>query len=195
MSQHPFALRATGISKLPLSLAAATITILGGISFVWSQTPKKAGAPAEPASPKPTQSGYLNKAEPSGLRFAPPPKPPVAYLQPLPITYDPQPVFTSDFAPPTTDLPVAKAPGPPPPAPQVVGPSVTSLTSNFSTNRPQGQIPAAPVDLGSVSPQMLVRFFSNGRPNEVELLLTNAVSFKAPVREEKPSSSASYEVK
>ncbi|MBI2948315.1 MAG: hypothetical protein HYY23_11775 [Verrucomicrobia bacterium] len=182
--------------KLPFSLAMVALTLICGPCWVYSQAAKKSAAPSSPAIPKPAPSqGYLSKASPPGLRFAPPPKPPVAYLPPLPITYDPQPVFSSDFAPPTTDLPVGK--GPPPPAlpPSVVGPSVTALVSNFTTNRAQGQIPAAPVDLGSVSPQMLVRFFSTGKPNEVELLLTNAVSFRVPVREEKPSSSASYEVK
>jgi len=200
MSQKTFTSPATWIPKLSITVVVAAFILVSSPCQVYSQASKtqaskKSPASPAPASPKPTSNqGYLSKAAPSGLRFAPPPKPPVAYLPPLPITYDPQPVFSSDFAPPTTDLPLGKgAPSAPPPT--VVGPSVTSLISNFSTNRIQGQIPAAPVDLGSVSPQMLVRFFSTGKPNEVELVLTNAVSFRVPVREDKPSSSASYEVK
>ena len=196
MNKKPFIQPTARFANLPLGLVVAVSTMFFGTSFVYSQAPKKPAGGAGAMSQKPTSSqGYLSKATPPALRFASPPKPPVAYLPPLPITYDPQPVFSSDFAPPTTDLPVAQAPPPPPLQPSVVGPSMTSLVSSFTTNRPPGQIPSAPVDLGSVSPQMLVRFFPGGKHNEVELVLTNAVSFRVPVREEKPSSSASYEVK
>jgi hypothetical protein len=199
MNQKLFTSPATWVSKLPLSIAVAALTLVLNPCLVHSQAPKNQ-APKKSATPSPSipkavpGQGYLSKAAPSGLRFAPPPKPPVAYLPPLPITYDPQPVFSSDFAPPT-DFLAGKSPAPSDQPLKVVGPSVTSLVSNFTTSRVQGQIPAAPVDLGSVSPQMLVRFFPSGKPNEVELLLTNAVTFRVPVREDKPSSAASYEVK
>ncbi|MBI4659417.1 MAG: hypothetical protein HY735_11300 [Verrucomicrobia bacterium] len=157
---------------------------------------KKAASSSSPAAPKATSpQGYLGKSSPMGLRFAPPPKPPVAYLPPLPITYDPQPVFSSDFAPPTTELPAPQPSVGPAPPPAITNVAVTILASNFVGTNRNGQIPASPVDLGSVSPQMLVRFFPNGRIGQVELFLTNGASFNVPVREDKRSSSASYEVR
>lgn len=183
-------------AKLVWSFSLTALMILFGPQRVHSQGAKKSGpAPSAPGQKSASNQGYLSLAAPSGLRFAAPPKPPVAYLPPLPITYDPQPVFSSEFAPPTTDLATPKPPPPAPLPPSVVSPSLTSLASNFGTNRSSGQIPTAPVEMGSVSPQMLVRFFPGGKLGEVELLLTNAMSFRVPVREEKPSSSASYEVK
>ena len=200
MNQSFQTFAATRGSKLSLSLTLALTTFgcvfLGGTPEGFTQTPKKPAEKASLSNSKTASSpGYLNKTPPPGLRFAAPPKPPVPYLPPLPITYDPQPIFSSDFAPPTADLPVTKSAAPPAQQHTVVSPSVTALASNFGTNRMVGQIAGSPVDLGSVSPKMLVRFFQNGKPSEVELLVTNAPSFQVPVREIKPSSSASYEVK
>ena len=139
MNQTFLTFAATRGAKLSLGLALAIPTFgcvfFGGTPAGFAQAPKK---PAEKAPPLNTKTasgpGYLNKTPPSGLRFAAPPKPPVAYLPPLPITYDPQPIFSSDFAPPTSDLPVTKAPAPPAQLHAVVSPSVTALASNFSTN-------------------------------------------------------------
>jgi hypothetical protein len=142
-------------------------------------------------------SGYLNKISPPGLRFAPPPKPPVAYLPPLPITYDPQPVFTPEFASPMSDLPkppssnTASAPAP---NPVVPGPERLSPIYNNGGNK-QSQIPVSAGEAGVVSPQMLVKFFQAAQPAEVQMLMNNPVSFKAPLPAERPSSSATYEVK
>jgi hypothetical protein len=145
-----------------------------------------------------TPAGYLSKSSPSGLRFAAPPKPPVAYLPPLPITFDPQPVYTFEFASPMQDLPKPSNAGAPPPkiaVPQVPGPEIVSpLYNNPGSRQGGGQIPMTSGEVGIVSPQMLVKFFQVGQP-EVQMLMSNPVSFKAPVREERPSSSATYEQK
>ena len=180
--------------RMVLSLPIA-VMVLALADPVWSQTDKKAtpaGTPERARSS--TTRGYLSQLPPPGLRFAAPPKPPVAYLPPLPITYDPQPVFSSEFAPPTTDLVSPRMALPSSSEPPVMNVPFAALTSNFNTNR-TGNIPSGPVDVASVSPQMLVRFFQSGKPRDIELLLTNAVSFRVPVQGEKPSSSASYEVK
>ena len=177
---------------LILSIA---VMMLGLTNTVWSQTVKKGTPVTTPEGPKPsTGRGYLSQLPPPGLRFAAPPKPPVANLPPLPITYDPQPVFSSEFASPTTDLHSPITALPPSSEPPATSVPFAALTSNFNTNR-TGNIPSGPVDMASVSPQMLVRFFQNGKPRDIELLLTNAVSFRVPVQDEKRSSSASYEVK
>ncbi len=180
--------------RMVLSLPIA-VMILGLANTVWSQTVKKGTPVATPEGPRPSTSrGYLSQLPPPGLRFAAPPKPPVAYLPPLPITYDPQPVISSEFAPPTTDLISPRTVLPSSSEPPVMNVPFAALTSNFNTNR-TGNIPSGPVDVASVSPQMLVRFFQSGKPRDIELILTNAVSFRVPVQDYKPSSSASYEVK
>jgi hypothetical protein len=170
-------------------IAAFLILSLIGVPISSGQNAKK-----EPSVKKEaTQSGYLSKAPPAGLRFAPPPKPPVAYLPPLPITQDPQPVFSGEFAPPT-DFPV------PPPSPKPVAIQPASQIVPFAelastlTNR-QGKIPPTPVEFNRVSPQMLVRFFQNGKPEEVQLLIGDPVSFRVPEKENRPSSTAGYELK
>ena len=180
--------------RMVLSLPIAAM-VLGLAGTGWSQTAKKAAAVASQEEHKATPTrGYLSQLPPPGLRFAAPPKPPVAYLPPLPITYDPQPVFSSEFAPPTTDLPSPRMAVPASSDPPALSVPFAALTSNFNTNR-TGSIPSGPVDMASVSPQMLVRFFQSGKPRDIELLLTNAVSFRVPVQDEKKSSSASYEVR
>jgi hypothetical protein len=164
-----------------------TALLLGGTLHGLGQGRKKDAPPKEPLLP-----GYLSKSPPSSLRFAAPPKPPVAYLPPLPITYDPQPVFSPEFAQPNAPFPVSVStpPTPLPPAPtSLQWPEAASKMTN------KVQIPATPVDMGAVSPQMLVRFFQNGKPADVQMLMTDTVSFRVPVKEEKQSSSASYEVK
>ncbi len=170
-------------------LSLASIIVLGGGLQALAQTPKNA-PPKEAALP-----GYLNKSAPSGLRFAAPPKPPVAYLPPLPISYDPQPVYTPDFAQPIADFPHTVTATPPPPPPFVSSVQWPDSRNSFNTTNKQVLIPATPVDLGAVNPQMLVRFFSNGKPADVQMLVNDPVGFRVPVKEEKPSSSASYQVK
>lgn len=162
---------------------------LGGVWDGLAQAGKKE-TPRVTSAPLP---GYLSKAAPSGLRFAAPPKPPVAYLPPLPIPTDPQPVFSPEFAQPIADVspPARTNPTPSPKLPNSVQwPEIATMFTNK-----QGQIPPTPVDMGAVSPQMLVRFFQSGKPADVQMLMADPVSFRVPVKEEKPSSSASYQVK
>lgn len=151
--------------------------------------------PTTKAAPKeaPTVPGYLSKAPPPGLRFAPPPKPPVASLPPLPITYDPQPVFTPDFAQPLADFPATVRETKQIQAPQTPVVPVLDLASQISTNRGE-KIPPAITSAEAVSPQMLIRFFQNAKPAEIEMLMPNPVYFRPPV-EERRSSSATYELK
>lgn len=170
-------------------LSLASIIVIGGDLQSLAQTRKKA-PPKEVILP-----GYLNNSVPSGLRFAAPPKPPVAYLPPLPISYDPQPVYTPDFAQPTADFPHSVAVTPVPPTTFVSTVVWPDSRNSFNTTNKQVLIPATPVDMGAVSPQMLVRFFSNGKPADVQMLVNDPVGFRVPVKEEKPSSSASYQVK
>lgn len=179
-----------------IRLLSVGFLIVIGLASSYSADPqKKTGASAGTVgNDSPAPSGYLNKAAPPGLRFAAPPKPPVAYLPPLPITYDPQPVFSSEFAPPTVEIAPPKKIVTPQPTNGPTSIRLPDLVSDLGSKR-TGNIPAYPVDMGSVSPQMLVRFFHDGRPGGVEMLLTNGISFQVPVREGKPVSSASYEVK
>jgi len=178
-----------------VALFAFSILVFGLVSSTAQQP-----VPAKKAPPSPATPGYLSKSAPMGLRFAPPPKPPVAYLPPLPITYDPQPVFTPEFASPNGELPQPIHTGSTsnqtaaavPPSPEKV------LSPLYPTNDgavKQGQFPLTAGDVGIVSPQMLVKFFQQNQPGEVQMLINNPVSFRAPVREERPSSSASYQVK
>lgn len=143
--------------------------------------------------------GYLSRPQPSGLRFAPPPKPPVAYLPPLPITYDPQPVFSPEFAQPGTEFPIqsdvtSSKPSPAPPA----SVPITDISSIFKGTK-QGKIPVDTGNQGIVSPQMLVRFFEGGKPMSIEIPIDNLIegplNFQIPVRQGKTSSSATYELK
>jgi hypothetical protein len=177
LSDRPF-----GIPRLSTVVCAAFFgSLLAGFCQNRTQAPKQ----------EIPLSGYLSKSAPSGLRFAAPPKPPVAYLPPLPITYDPQPVYSPDFASPIADLPRAPADDIAPPTLAPTSVPVTDLITMF-TNK-QGKIPQDLVEQGIVNPQMLVRFFQNGKASEIEL--REPISFKVPVKDEKPSSSASYQVK
>lgn len=172
-----------------VSRVIVVLILFGTVFHTLGQSSKK------PPQKETSTTGYLNKAAPSGLRFALPPKPPVAYLPPLPITYDPQPVYNPEFAQPVIDVPrLSTTNAPPPPPPQVSRVPWPEAVTNFPTNKPV-QIPPTPVELGAVSPQMLVRFFQNGKPADVQMLMTDPVNFQVPVREERRSSSATYEVK
>lgn len=188
------ALRSSGPHTLATVTTVATVLFAGALLC--------SGQQPTPASKHPaaTATGYLGKAAPSGLRFAPPPKPPVAYLPPLPITYDPQPVFTPEFANPTGELP----PPPPPPnnssnlaPPSVPGPEkvLSPLYPNHTPGGKQNQVPLSAGEIGVVIPQMLVKFFQPGQPTEVQMLMNNPVMFQPPLRQERPSSSATYQVK
>jgi hypothetical protein len=139
-------------------------------------------------------AGYLSKPPPGGLRFAAPPKPPVEQLPPLPVTYDPQPLFSYEFAQPFGEaarmhsFEVAQPTSPRPP-------SVEELVdSNFI--RPISIPPIVPMDSGVVSPQMLVRFFVPGQTAEAGVIVDSSVAFQPPVqRGPKPSSTAVFRVR
>jgi hypothetical protein len=139
-------------------------------------------------------AGYLNKPPPGGLRFAAPPKPPVEQLPPLPVTYDPQPLFSHEFAQPFGEAARMHSVVPAPSA-FARPPSVEELVdSNFI--RPISIPPVVPVDSGVVSPQMLVRFFAPGQTAEVGVIVDTSVAFQPPVyRGPKPSSSAVFRVR
>lgn len=138
------------------------------------------------------KSGYLSKSTPSGLRFAAPPRPPVAYLPPLPITHDPQPLFNPEFAQPISELPVQPVILPAPSAPSITSIPLTELTSIF-TNK--SKIPESTSVPNVLNPQMFVKFFQQTRPGEGESPSLSSITFRVPVKEEKRSSSAIYEVK
>lgn len=138
------------------------------------------------------KSGYLSKSPPSGLRFAAPLKPPVAYLPPLPITHDPQPLFSPEFAQPISELPVQPVVQPEPSAPSITSFPITELTSIF-TNK--SKIPENPSVPNVLNPQMFVKFFRQTKPVEAESQSLSSITFRVPVKEEKRSSSATYEVK
>ena len=138
------------------------------------------------------KSGYLSKLPPSGLRFAPPPRPPVAYLPPLPISHDPQPVFSPEFAQPISEIPVQPIIHPPPPPRSITSLPITELTS-ILTNK--SKIPESSSVPNVLNPQMFVKFFQHGKPGEGEGNSPSSITFRAPVKDERRSSSANYEVK
>jgi len=165
-------------------------------SSVYGQTTSKDSKALPESSAK---RGYLSRPQPSGLRFAPPPKPPVAYLPPLPITYDPQPVFSPEFAQPGTEFPTQPAvTSSKPITARVASVPITDISSIFKGTK-QGKIPVDTGNLGTVSPQMLVRFFEGGKPISIEIPIDNLIegplNFQIPVRQVKPSSSSTYELK
>lgn len=157
-------------------------------------------AKSSSTSKKPVaKRGYLSKLQPSGLRFASPPRPPVSYLPPLPITYDPQPVFTPEFAMPGTELPVRKSVKVVTNTPTFnLDVPITDLSSIF-TGPKQGKIPTDSGNQEAVSPQMLVRFFENGNRKTIEIpvdnIIGNPLTFRVPVNRPKASGSATYELK
>lgn len=141
--------------------------------------------------PDSVQPGYLSKTAPSGLRFAAPPKPPVTTLPPLPISYNPQPMFMPEFAEPLAELPVPPAPPAPPPVAVPTPVPFTDLVSTLANK--DGKIPGNLPRNDPVLPHMLVKFF-NGKPAD-GLLPAEGVSFQLPVKPSMPSSSATYTVK
>jgi len=160
----------------------------------------QSGKQPKKAEPKSTVTrGYLSNPQAPGLRFAPPPKPPVAYLPPLPISQDPEPIFSPEFAQAGSELPV-------PPEPEKtetkrVPPTPFALTdvASLLKDAKATKIPADGDSLGIVSPQMLVRFFENGKTKTIEIPIPNPIegpiNFRVPVNERKRTSSARYEVK
>ncbi len=184
-----------GLSRLnSLSLLGAFVFLtIAGSSLGFCQTPAKSSPNQPIKKEKETLSaGYLSKSPPAGLRFAAPPRPPVAYLPPLPISQDPQPVFSPEYASPNAEVPIHTGPSPPPPPPVVTSVGVTELTSMFTkTAKIPQDLPTQTV----VNPQMLVKFFQRKNPSEVRFILPDPISFRAPIQAEKISSSATYEVK
>ncbi len=147
------------------------------------------------APPKATNStsGYLPKSAPAGLRFAPPPKPRPDYLPPLPITPEPQPTGLFDSAPLTTNVTIVVTNVVAP----VKAPKGGAMTETARSERKaakSGKKEMMTAEPGRVSPEMLLRFFPNGKPAGMEMLVNDPVNFQAPIRE-RPSSSAGYEVK
>jgi hypothetical protein len=137
-------------------------------------------------------SGYLSKSATSGLRFASPPKPSVPSLPPLPITFDPQPVFAPEFAQPLTELTVQMAPPPPAASTPPAKPALTELVSSIA-NR-QDKITALLVPVQAVSAQMLTKYFQDAKLTEVQAPVDSMV-FRVPENAGKQTSSASYQVK
>lgn len=188
----------TSKNWVALVTGVLAVTILTSATEAYGQKATHAQPPVrkQPTSPAPqpaNSSGYLSKLPPTGLRFAPPPKPPVSSLPPLPITYDPQPVFSPDFAQPLAEFPNPPKPTPPPPRIDPQDVEVAELASIF-TNKTE-KIPPSLAPVEAVSPQMLIKFFQNAKPAEVQMLVPDPVYFRVPVREERRSSSATYEVK
>lgn len=174
----------TALVHLPKNVLAGLFCL---VALTALAAPPKTNTPPVPTVPQ----GYLPKAGPAGLRFAPPAKPRPAYLPPLPITPDPQPTAVSEPAPGSAGNSVTT---------HVTGqtsprkaPAATDAVNANQGNR--AKTAGSPAESGLVTPQMLLKFFPNGKPAGYEMLLNDPVSFQVPVRETRPSSSASYEVK
>lgn len=133
--------------------------------------------------------GYLAVPGPSSssLRFAPPPKQPVAALPPIAINHSPPLAVVPDFAEPpdanaTEALPV------PLPAPGKAKPVATekSQTSNRST---QVQAKARTALPSEVSTEMLVKFFADTKVEAAHDLNREGVSlpFRIPLPPRPPT--------
>jgi hypothetical protein len=141
----------------------------------------------------PPPPGYLTKSAPSVLRFAPIPKPPAGGLPPLPITLDPQPTYSPEFASAIPDafrpasMIVSGQTNSPkaPPAGLVVMPAPAS----------NAKATAVTPESGTASPQMLIKLRPDGKPGGIEMYPGDWITFQTPVREERRSSSATYEIK
>jgi hypothetical protein len=182
----------TSLQKLSIVERCLAILLIFGGSFS-SQSQTTGKAPSQVGKSQDTLNpGYLSKSAPSGLRFAPPPKPPVAYLPPLSISHNPQPVFNSEFAQPIADLPTPPIPNSAPTPPPITVVPFTELTTIF-TNK-DSKVPESPVDPGAVSPQMLIRFFADEKPGTRKTLDT-PVFFRVPVNEETPTRVTSNQLK
>ena len=153
------------------------------------------GAPPAPPKDVPSPAGYLSKTGPGTLRFAPVAKPGSAPLPPLPITPDPQPAAAPQPATviggnsTTAAVYVARQP-----APVKNGAAVADSASSSTNAASQTRSPILP-EAGMMNPQMFLRFFPNGKPAGVGVLLNDAVNFEVPIKETRLSSSASYEVR
>lgn len=146
-------------------------TRLGLIAILWisvlqveAQSTGRLTVSSQPsAPPQVDSSGYLSKTPASPLRFATPPRPPVASLPPLAITQDPKPVFSARFVEPTADVtlvPAVAAPSAPDLATSVQWPE---LVSQIPTK--EGGIPESLPAKRAIAPQSLVHFF--GLPSSV----------------------------
>lgn len=174
----------TALVRLPKNMLTGLFCL---VALAALAAPPKTTTPPGPTVPQ----GYLPKAGPAGLRFAPQAKPRPAYLPPLPITPDPQPAAISEPTPGSAGNSVTTHV-----AGQVSPPK--ALPATDAVNASQGnraKTAVNPSESGVVTPQMLLKFFPNGKPAGYEMLLNEPVNFQVPVRETRPSSSASYEVK
>ena len=139
------------------------------------------------ATPVASGAGYLANAKAGPLRFAPavPPRP--ADLPPVPVTHDPQPTRPPEFPK------VAEGP-------QTI---VTTRrdetpTAVFPPSESTAPKARSAADFGAtlfLTPQMLVRFFPNGKPIGAALGTEQTIVFQVPVRPAPESSSATYTVK
>jgi hypothetical protein len=139
--------------------------------------------------------GYLSKGPPVALRFAPPEQFAVQ-LPPLPKSPDPQP-----SALPNIDAEASPAVGAPDQsAASAVSSPKQTVENNGSvanSSEPPPMRVRIPVDLtgvpGQVSPQMLIRFFPDGKPSQIEFFVNPRSGTEIP--NDLPSSSAQYSVK
>ena len=178
-----------------LVLIAILSSAMGNVSYGQSKSSKPEKKAPDSAVVRssvsvPVQPGYLSKTAPSGLRFAAPPKPPVTTLPPLPISYNPQPMFTPEFAEPLGELPVPPSPPAPPPVEVPTPVPFTDLVSTLANKA--GKIPGNLPRNDPVLPHMLVKFF-NGKLADTQFP-SERVSFQPPVTPSKPTSTATYNV-
>lgn len=124
--------------------------------------------------------GYLSKTSPVGLRFSPPPKPPVLSIGAQPGTYTPPPVFVKDFLSPTNApapvltnalLPRVTLSVPPAPVPE------------SSTNQPTNSVKAveSPLQTNALQLQVLVKYFAETNANPRLAKLGEPINFRMPV--------------
>ena len=137
------------------------------------------GTAAAQAQSTPQVAGYLSRVPASGLRFAPPPKPPVAQLALSGIRADPSPYLNNKFL---TGQPQAESKpidlhflDPQKPRRADSSTPVLALASSVITP-----------DMEVLSPQALIRFFEP-KPNAVPSSAKSGTAFKVPI---KPDSEA-----
>ena len=164
-----------------LAIALLPVTQIGAQSV--SRSTVSLPAKAQPVD----SSGYLNKTPSSPLRFATPPRPPVASLPPLTITQDPKPVFSARFVEPTADVTLA-----PPTAARASDDLITSVQwPELVTQLPakQGGIPENVPPKRAIAPQSLVRHFESLSANEK---LSLDIEFQVPSEKktDRPSETA-----
>ena len=137
------------------------------------------GTAAAQAQSTPQVAGYLSRVPASGLRFAPPPKPPVAQLALSGIRADPSPYLNNKFL--TMGQTQAES---------------KLIDLHFLDPQKPRRADSAPVlalassvitpDMEVLSPQALIRFFEP-KPNAMPSSAKSGTAFKVPI---KPDSEA-----